>query len=231
MPTGREIMERAAILLHDADHVRWTLPELCGWINEAVRAIVLAKPSARSESRVIALEPGTLQRVPQTGAPEPLALLAIRRNIADPDHPEQGGRAVTKTSITALDAQEPNWHDPQTVPFRKEARQFVFDEENPLEYYVYPGNDGSGHVDAVLSVLPSPLSPSGPADAIDSYAGQIGLPEPYSVPLLDYVLYRAQMKDDEAGSGGRAMAHYQQFATALGIKVQVARATSPNARP
>lgn len=231
MPTGREIIKRAAILLNDEDHVRWTLPELCDWINEAVRATVLAKPSAKSESRVVALGQGTLQHVPATGDPLPLALLAIRRNIKDPGQPGRGGRAVTRTSITGLDAQEPNWHDPKFVPFKREARQYTFDEEVPLEFYVFPGNDGTGHVEAVLSVLPTPLAASGAADEIASYGGDVGLPEPYSVPLLDYVLYRAQSKDDDGANAGRAMAHYTQFATALGIKVQVARATSPNARP
>lgn len=230
MPTGREIMERAGVLLNDEEHVRWTLSELADWINEAVRATVLAMPSASTESRVLTLQAGTLQEVPQDGDRKALRLLDIPRNLKSSAEPRLGGRIVTRTNRATLDAQSPYWHDKSRTPYRKEVRHFVFDDLNPLEYYVYPGNDGTGTVEAVLSVLPVPLTASGDVDALGSWAGDIGLPEPFSVPLLDYVLYRAQSKDDDGASAGRAAAHYQQFATAVGLKIAVNRAHSPNAR-
>lgn len=224
-------MERAGILLNDEEHVRWPLPELADWINEGVRAVLIAKPSALSKTRIISLAPGTWQQVPQNGDyPRPLMLLEIRRNVRDPADRASGGRVVTPVSMTVLDAQAPNWHDPKHVAFRREARHYVYDEAVPLEFYVYPGNDGHGHVEAALSMLPAPLAASGPPDDLASYQGDVGLPEPYSGPLLDYVVFRANSKDDDGAQPGRAMAAYQQFATAVGIKVQVEGATSPNAR-
>ena len=112
--------------------------------------------------------------------------------------------------------------------YQKEVRQFIFDEENPLEWYCYPGNDGTGTVEAVVSTLPTPLTATGDEKLIESWEGAIGLQDIYQGPLLDYVLYRAQLKDDLASNTGRSAIHYQQFANALGIKVQVERATSPN---
>ena len=229
MPTGQEIMYRAGILLQDEEHVRWTPPELAEWINEAVRAIILAKPSAHSSTRVLQLAPGTWQQVPAVaGLPVPLALLDITRNLISVGPPRVGGRTIRAVNRSMLDAQDPNWHDPSRTIYRKECRQFVFDEQNPLEFYVYPGNDGTGLVEALVSSLPERLTASGDEDDPASY-GEIGLPEPWSVPLLDYTLYRAQSKDDIAGNAPRAIAHYQQFASAVGIKVQVERASSPNA--
>lgn len=229
MPTGREIMVRAGRLLGDEDFVRWTLPELCDWINEGVRATILAKPSAKTETRALVLVEGTKQAVPTAPEPTPLALVGINCNLIT-DAPRLPGRAIRSTTRAQLDAQEPYWHNPCHVPYQREARQFVFDELNPLEYYVYPGNTGDGLVEAVVSVLPARLTASGAADTLDAYAGEISLPEPYSVPILDYVLYRAQSKDDTAGQAGRAAAHYAQFASAVGLKIQTEGAHSPNRR-
>lgn len=229
MPTGQEIMERAGRLLSDEKHVRWTLPELCDWINEGVRAIILAKPSAKTQSRPVPLQKGTLQRVPTGPTPVPLALVGVVCNLTSAE-PRMAGRAIRATSRALLDSQQPNWHDERFVPFAREVRQFTFDELNPLEFYVYPGNTGEGVVEAVLSIMPPPLAASGDPGNVSSYSGSIGLPEPYSGPVLDYALYRAQQKDDTTGNAGRAAAHFTQFATAIGLKIQTEGAHSPNRR-
>lgn len=228
MLTGREVMERAGILLHDEDHVRWPLHELARWVNEAVDAVLLAKPSASSATIVIAMQAGTLQRVPTTGTPTPLRLMGLTRNILEDGATRTAGRTVTATIRSLLDKHEPNWHDRRHTPYRREVRQFVFDEENPREFFVYPGNDGTGKVEAVVATRPAPLAATGPADDIASYGGSLGLDDVYSGALVDYVCYRAQQKDDEASNTGRAAVHYQNFATAIGLKIQVEGATSPN---
>ena len=216
-------MEQAGIVLLDEDHIRWPLAELASWINLAVKAIVLAKPSASSRSIVIELAEGTLQHVPQTGTPTPLGLLRIVRNIEKVGPPRVGGRIVNATPRAALDAAEPDWHNPRRVRFRKEVRQYVFDESTPLEFYGSPGTDATGLVEAAVSVLPAAVAPT---DDLAAWDVEIGLPEPYSEPVLNYVLYRAYAKDDPAKSSG----YYSQFATAIGIKIQVEGASSPNAR-
>lgn len=224
-------MERAGILLNDEGFVRWLPSELCQWLNDGIKAIILAKPSAKTETRVLTLAEGTLQAIATVaGAPTPLALISINRNIRQSAPVRIGGRTVRATSGAVLDASEPYWHDPNQVRFKAEVRQYVYDEQNPLEFYVYPGNDGTGKVEAVVSVLPDLLEATGDADDIASYDTEISLPEPYSVPLLDYVLYRAFSKDDTVAMPGRSMAHYQAFATAIGLKIQVEGASSPNSR-
>jgi hypothetical protein len=232
MPTGTEIMNRAAVLLNDAEHIRWPASELCEWINEGVRAIVLAKPSASSTTAVLTLQAGTLQNLPTSvGALKPQLLLGINRNVDGVVAPLGGGRMIKRTDRAVLDASDPHWHDRVHTRYRREVRNYCYDELVPLQYYVYPGNDGTGMVEAQLGTLPLPLTAAGDAGVVASYGGQVGLPEPYSVPLLDYVLYRCQMKDDLDGQAGRSAGHYQQFATALGMKLQVEKAHSPNARP
>lgn len=233
MATGTEIMLLAGYVLNDEDSVRWTAPELCRWINDACSAIVLVRPAAKSGSRVLTLAIGTLQSVPATaGSPPPLKLLDITRNLASDADPRVGGRHITIIGSKALGAIAPYWHDPAKTPFKVEAKNFIFNEANPLEFFVYPGNTGAGFVEAVCSEMPETLvvDDSQPEDAISSYSSVIDLPAIYDPVVLDYVLYRAFSKDDSGSQAGRAAAHYGQFANAMGITIQTARASSPNNR-
>ena len=233
MPTGREVIEAAAILLQDEEHDRWTLPELARWLNEGVKAICMAKPSAYSASRVMSLVAGTLQTVPQDETyPKPLMLLDVVRNIISVGPPRAAGRPVKSYSRDLLDAENPYWHDSRRTPFQKEARGFIFDEKVPLEFYVYHGNTGAGLLEIVTANLPNAVAPAPSADIDDiaSYEGDIGLPEPYQVPLVDYVVSRSFAKDALTGDAGQAQTYYLKFANAIGIKVQVEGAHSPRAR-
>jgi len=233
MLTGTVIFNRAATLLNDAEHVRWPLPELCEWLNEGVNAIVLAKPSASSLTTVLQLVYGTHQFVDTNLAlpqGKPVMLLNVLRNVVSPAEPFIGGRTIKRTDRALLDSTEPDWHNRNIVQFRKEVRNFIYDELVPLEYWTYPGNDGTGFVEAELSVLPPPVVAAGNPASIGSYGASVGLMDLYSGPLLDYVLYRCQLKDDIDGAAGRSAVHFQQFASVLGIKVQVEKAHTPNAR-
>jgi hypothetical protein len=225
--TAKQVMILAGRLLQDEDAVRWTLPELAEWINEGVKAVLLAKPSANSVTDVIPLVPGTYQVIDD----QYLLLLRIVRNIAIDGPPRVGGRVIRVTTRDALDAQAPYWHDPRQTPYKKEVRQFIFDEESPRSFYVYPGNDGTGKIEAVMSKLPAKILASGDANALASYDADIGLQDIYLSPILDFTLFRAMSKDSDGGNPMGAAAHYQAFATAVGLKTQVEGANSPNARP
>lgn len=231
MVIGSDLMRQAGMILQDEDNVRWLPSELRDWLNMGLRAIVLAKPSAKTVSRVLSLEKGTLQTIPAVaGNPAPLLLINITRNIAAETPVRIGGRTIKVTSASMLDAQEPYWHDPTRTRFTKEARHYCYDELSPLEFYVYPGNDGTGKVEGVISVLPTLLAATGDENDIASYGAEIDLPDTLTVPLLDYALSRAFSKDETGAQPGRAAAHYQQFATAVGLKIQVEGASSPNSR-
>lgn len=224
---GDELLTKASRILQDDAHVRWTLPELVGWINDGQRAIVLAKPSANAESMALTLVEGTLQSLTTASH---LMLLRLPRNLKSATPPLKGGRVIRPTSREMLDSSFPAWHDPNENPYRAVVRQYVYDEANPREFYVYPGNDGNGIVEAVVSVLPTFLTASGDVDTLASYSAALGLPEPYAVLLMDYVLYRAFSKDDSAADSSRSRAHFEAFAMALGIKAEVENSHSPNSR-
>jgi hypothetical protein len=172
---------------------------------------------------------GTLQRVTAAaGSPTPLALLDIVRNLASAaETPRVGGRVIKPVSRDQLDAVDINWH---SATAQAVVRHFVYDEQNPLEFYVYPPNTGAGFVEAVLSETPTDLVATGAPDLLASYDTQLDLPALYSEALLDFVLFRAFSKDDTGAQPGRASSHYGYFATAVGLKIQVEGASSPNNR-
>jgi hypothetical protein len=226
------LLSQAGILLQDTAHTRWPLPELASWIDDGIRAIVMAKPGAAPLDIVLTLVPGTLQKLPQpTTGNIPQSLLSLTRNLRQTTPARLSGRAISATNRLSLDGRSPNWHDERVVPLAKEVRQFFADTLDPLRFWVYPGNDGTGVVEAIVSALPQPITPTGNANLEASYNFPIPLVQDiYATPLLDYICFRAQSKDDTGANAGRAAAHYSAFATALGIKVQAEAGSQPGRR-
>ena len=231
MAKASEIISRVQRLILDETNVRWPLVELCDWLNDAQREIALQKPSASSDNRVLNLVAGTWQQLP-AGA---LSLLRVVRNIASvgpsPTFLRIGGSAIRIVSRDVLDAQQRDWHDNDTIRFNKTVKHYIYDEQDQRSFYVYPGNDGTGKVEVVLSVVPEPIKIADDADPseLKSYEIDLSLPDIYISALVDFVCYRAYAKDAAyTGNSQRAALHYQQFANSLGIKVNQEALTSPN---
>lgn len=221
---ARDILEAASTLLLDEEYTRWTLPELVRWLNEGVKAICLAKPSAYSLTQPLVLQQGTRQALPTAAT----SLLRVVRNLKDQASPPAGGRIVTPVPVEDLDASDPYWHDGTVTTFKKEVRNFVYSEDDPQTFYCYPGNDGTGILEIVIAALPTPVAATGDVNLIASYDVEIGIEDIYTPALVDYVCFRSQSKDDDGAMPGRASAHYSQFATAVGLKVQNSAVYSPS---
>ncbi len=223
------ILLRAQTIILDETNVRWPLAELLLWLNDAQREVVIQKPSALSKNVALALQVGTYQPVPD----EYLGLLRIVRNLQSAANApvRTGGRAIRIVSREVLDTQTPDWHDPTHIPYKREVKHYTYDEQDPMSFYVYPGNDGTGVIEAIMAGNPTPIALAQNADPLllDSYEIALDLPDIYANAVLDFVLYRAYSKDAQfAGNAQRAALHYQQFANSLGIKVKLDVALSPN---
>lgn len=222
------VLDRARTIALDETSVRWPLVELCKWLNDGQREIVVHKPSALARNAPLNLAAGTLQIVP----PIYLGLLRLTRNLtAVVGDVRTGGRVVRVASREMLDAQNPDWHNPVALPYAKQVRHFVVDEQDPMHFYVYPGNDGTGIVEGIFAGNPDDVQIDVGADPekLESYDKPLEFQDPYGNALIDYVLYRAYSKDSNfVGSGQRAAAHYAQFANLLDIKVRNDLAVSPN---
>lgn len=224
-----ELMDRARRIVLDETSVRWPLAELGMWMNDAVREIILQKPSASSDNRVLTLQAGTYQTIPS----DALALLRIVRNVSGTAQNRTGGRAIRIVSRDVLDSQHVDWHSTAGIPFSAVVKHYIYDETDAKTFYVFPGNDGTGKVEAVVSRVPVAVSHTGSdPESLPAWSGEIGLPDIYSNAILDYMLYRAYSKDAQyAGNSQRAASHYQQFGNSLGIKLNVEALLSPNQGP
>lgn len=224
--TARDILWSVQTTLQDAGNRRWTLEELRVYLNEGLRQIAYFKPSAVSKTKRIALSEGTYQELP-----DGQHLLRVIRNITSADGvtPRAGGNVVTPIDRSILDAQFANWHDSSIVPYSEIVSHVMVDEENPRAFYVYPGNDGSGAIEAVVSTVPDEVpAPSNPLD-INSYTGTIDIPTLYENVLRDYILSRAFEKDAAIPAAmQRSAAYRQSFNAALGVKSQVESANNIN---
>lgn len=231
MPVNaRDILSRVKIVLQDAGAVRWPLPELAGWLSDAMREIASRKPSATSAVANIAMVQGTRQTLPD----EYLSLIRVVRNLVPSgvtDPPYVGGIAVTPIVREILDAQNVNWHDPARVTQRVAVRHVIFDPLDPRTFYVYPGNTGAGLIECIVSVIPEPVAVEvgDDPDDLESYNIDLPLSAVYQTPLIDFVLYRAFSKDMQlAGAGDRAAMHYQQFAQAIDTRTNLDAIYQPN---
>ncbi len=216
--TVNSVIDRVQTVLQDTTGVRWpVVAELVLWVNDAQREIALLKPDASAANDTITLVSGTKQTIPTDGN----RLLKAVRNMSAASGGD-GKRAVRLVDREVLDAQTPDWHDPDVggdATHGSLVKHYLYDESNPRNFYVYPGVDGNAFLEIIYSANPSTVA-SG---------GNLSIPDIFANAVLNYVLYMAYMKDAEfAGNSQRASSHYQLFTSAITGKGQIDAVTNPN---
>jgi hypothetical protein len=214
----QSVIDRVQTTLQDTTGVRWpVVNELVLWINDAQREIALLKPDASARNTTITLTTGTKQEIPSDGN----RLLRAVRNMSAASS-GVGKRSVRLVQREVLDAQTPDWHDPTVTgdaAHTNIVKHYVYDEQNPRNFYVYPGIEGDAYLEIIYSANPSTVAQGDNLDIPDIYANAV----------MNYVLYMAYMKDaDYAGNNQRAASHFQIFTTSITGKGQVDALTTPN---
>jgi hypothetical protein len=214
----QSVIDRVQTTLQDTTGVRWpVVGELVLWINDAQREIALLKPDASARNTTITLDTGTKQEIPSDGN----RLLRVVRNMSAATN-GTGKRSVRLVQREVLDAQTPDWHDPTVTGDASHTnlvKHYVYDEQNPRNFYVYPGVSGSAYIEIIYSANPE----------IVTQGDSLGIPDIYANAVMNYVLYMAYMKDaDYAGNNQRAASHFQIFTTSITGKGQVDALTTPN---
>lgn len=196
------------------DGVRWSNNELLAWLNEAYQAIVQIKPDASSVNARMQLLAGTRQSIPESG----LRLIDVVRNTAE--NSEKMG--VLVTTRRALDTVRRSWHaDPQSI----DIEQFIFDDEDPVHFYVYPPASPEAELEIIYAAVP----PAHADEYDDAKSDQIRINDSFAPVITDYILMRAFSKDAEhAINIQRAQLHQNAYLRALGQKVQTDRMISPS---
>ncbi|WP_347506198.1 DUF6682 family protein [Pseudomonas anguilliseptica] len=134
------------------------------------------------------------------------------------------GLAVTPMLRSHLNAARPRWHgEPKTDAIE----HFLFDEDDPRSFFVYPPAVAGAKLEVSYSAVPNP---HGAEQAKADSTEALRLPDTYAPILVDLVLARAFSKDAEGGANQqRAALHAQAAQGALGLKIQGDSTASPNA--
>lgn len=222
--TAQSIIQRAAGVLQDTTAVRWGADELTRWLNDGQREIVLQRPDSNTKTATATCAAGTRQNLTtMTGisGTNPAKLLDVTRNMAS----GSAKKAVRLVTREILDAQNPGWHN-QTQAV--DIVHYTYDPRDPLAFFTYPPATAAAQLEIVYSAYPTDVAVPAAGTDYTAVSGNISLPDIYGNALLDYILYRAYLKDAEyAGNAQRAQAHYMAFANSLGIEAKSLFGNSP----
>lgn len=217
--SAQAILKRVVTTLNDVASVRWGVPELVAYLNDAQREIVMHRPDASSTVVTLPLAEGARQELPTTA----LKLMDVVRNTA---HPRS---TVTQVPMGQLDTVVPGWHG---LTGRLTVQHFMADPLEPRVFYVYPPAALGASVEAKVSAAPTDIAEPAPGAIYTDVTGTIALPDAYANTIADYILYRAYSKNTEfAGDAARASGYYQLFTTSLGVEVKGTVAVAPRGRP
>ncbi len=124
---------------------------------------------------------------------------------------------VTRVDMDRLDAVEPDWRDQTTVA---KPVHYMYDEDTPKEFYVYPPVQPGVQVTANIAVHPV---------EIDDLTDLVPIDDMYQPVIVDYLIHRAYGKHSKAaGNQANSDAAFMRFAQALGVKLNVLAQASPN---
>lgn len=198
-----EVTQRAARLLLDESNAYWSEPELLGYVTDAQRQLGHLRPDLVAKVDRVPLKYGVLQDLPEDG----VLLLDITRNRGFTGI--DLGPAITAVDMRDLDAADPNWQQGES----RTVQHYMYDPRTPLIFYVYPVVPRAGTVVEGKYAQKCPEVAAGTDELL--------VPDGYSAALVDYVVYRAQIKDSAAAVPARAQMHLQLFQQALGLSNKV----------
>ena len=176
--SGTNLLSRIEDILQDTTSVRWPEAELLRYINDAQREIVNYRPESSAKTDNVQLVAGTKQALPADG----LRLIKVTRNMSSAASNATGKRAIRIVNVDILNTQEPNWNDPTVSGDAQHGtvvKHYIFDEDDPKNYYVYPGVNGNAYLEIVYSKVPTDLS---------SGSSNLDIDDIYGNAVIDYVL-------------------------------------------
>ena len=223
MTTATDIINKAAIILQDVSNIRWPRTELLAWVSDGQRTIATLAPEAYTSTETVAPVEGTKQTLPTNGT----RLISVVRNVTSDS--KGSSRAVRLVDRAVLDAQYPDWHvAPKTTP--EYTQNYVFDPRNPKVYYIYPPHSGSASqkLEIIYAKMPLAITAETVTTGSSTVSTTLVIDEQYHDAIVDYVLYRAYLKDAEyTQNAERAQLHYQAFAAVVSGKPAIDATVEP----
>ena len=211
------ITARVAETLQDDSNVTWTAAQLIEWINDALRALVSARPDVSVVTASVELTANSTKQV--LSAATDLRFIDATRNMGTDGLTP--GRTVRLGDKTALDAFVPGWH---SETGQAAVKEFMFDEARPREFWVYPRTHATTpmYLEVIKQVMPATITAVGNTLPVD---------ETYAPVLIDWMLWRSFSRDSEnTPNAQRAGSHRASFYQQLGIKMPADVSVNPKVR-
>lgn len=191
--TGTKLVADARTELNDSAGERWTNTDFLVWINKMRREMSALKPQVFGSGSEVThtLAAGAKQTVSTAQA----------YKIHSVDYNVSTGNAISKVLMSAMDSANPAWRAETDT----EVANWCPDDVDPLVFWVNPAAAGT---DIKLHVLIAP------SDLTDLSQNAIPFDQ-YSPAAVNYLIYCALIKEDEAKAQEKALAHLQMFTQAL----------------
>jgi len=201
-----DVIGRVVTLLNDESSVRWKRVELQKYLNDGYKAIVSLRPDANSLTAVVTLAAGIYQAPALTGL---IRILDVQRNVAA----ESTKEAIAPIDKKVIDSMIPGWSNSAQSA---SISYWIPDMSTPTRFSVYPPATSAAQVDVLYSAIPTPHALS--ESQLDPFGGDvtaISINDEFVPALVDYILYRAHLKDSTASSIPKAQASYMAFQEGL----------------
>jgi hypothetical protein len=195
--TMQNAMDDARGVLQDRDatNYRWVDADLLSYGNQAVAEIALRRPDLFATFTQIPLTNVDTYQVAPAGT---LRLMDIIRVT--------GGRVVKECSQDDLDQYNVNWHADAAGP----TKNWVRHPRSPLAFYVSPPSDGTIVLTGMLALTPVQMV------ATDQFT----FSDAYFPIVCDYIIWKAESRDDEAVQSARATLFLAAFNGSLGVSAR-----------
>lgn len=176
----------ARTILNDADAVRYSAADLLQYANDALDQIVGLVPELFVTDGTHTCTAGVDQTLTHNTA---ITLYSVNR--------VQGGDVVTKCDLTVLDMFDSTWRSAASGA----AKNWSMKHLNPLKFMVHPPAAPGQVLEISYVKVPSEYGLS----------DDTGLPANLSDAISDYVVYRAETRDDEHVNSNRATRFMETF--------------------
>lgn len=187
---------------------RWTDEELALYAKDGMTEVAFYKPSATARMVEFTCVAGTLQDMSGMTSPTVGRLLNIVSYSAS-GHPRRPLRAAMRDD---MDRMRPDWHGPG----QGQPKNFVYDERNPMFFWLYPGATPGATLSILVSAVP------------ESTSTHLLIERTHVVAVTNYILFRALTRDIDENAYVRGEMFYDAFAASVGVQRQSKFAFSPN---
>jgi hypothetical protein len=201
-----DIITRATDILQDAGNDYWSADELLRWLADGRNDAYKLRPDLYSSVETMTLTPGVTQTLPNSAR----WLFSLNRNVS---HPRQ--RKITLVKDDDLSRVRPTW---RSMKGATEIQHYLYDLRDPAHFDVFP--PVAEDVQIELDYAKPPTAPATSDDLTQE--GE------YYTALIDYICYRAFLKecDTVPAFQARAEIHQQAFVALLSDTVQQKLATT-----